>query len=178
MREPLIELIERTLEAHREGKHARIRMKMNSLVDQSCIEALYRASQAGVPIDLNVRGICCLRPGVPGVSETINVVSVVGRFLEHSRIYSFEFGDERAMYIGSADLMPRNLDTRVELLAPIERPSCKAELTTRSTAASPTTPTPGRSTPTAAGPAGPAAPARCTAELMERTLAASAAAGA
>jgi polyphosphate kinase len=103
-------------------------MKMNSLVDQRCIDALYRASQAGVPIDLNVRGICCLTPGVAGVSETINVVSIVGRFLEHSRIYSFEYGDERAMYIGSADLMPRNLDTRVELLVPIEKPDLQAEL--------------------------------------------------
>ena len=103
-------------------------MKMNSLVDQQCIEALYRASQAGVPIDLNVRGICCLLPGVPGVSETINVVSVVGRFLEHSRIYSFHRGDEHSYYIGSADLMPRNLDTRVELLAPVEDPELQAEL--------------------------------------------------
>ena len=128
MREPLLELIERTVAAHLDGKHARIRMKMNSLVDQRCIEALYRASQAGVPIDLNVRGICCLTPGVPGVSETINVVSIVGRFLEHSRIYMFEFGDEQAVYMGSADLMPRNLDTRVELLVPIERPELRAEL--------------------------------------------------
>jgi polyphosphate kinase len=128
MREPLLELIERTAAARLEGKHARIRMKMNSLVDQRCIEALYRASQAGVPIDLNVRGICCLTPGVPGVSETIRVVSVVGRFLEHSRIYSFEFGDECVTYIGSADLMPRNLDARVELLVPIERPELQAEL--------------------------------------------------
>jgi polyphosphate kinase len=128
MREPLIELIERTAAAKLEGKHARIRMKMNSLVDQRCIEALYRASQAGVPIELNVRGICCLTPGVPGVSETIHVVSVVGRFLEHSRIYTFELGEERVMYIGSADLMPRNLDARVELLVPIERPELQAEL--------------------------------------------------
>ena len=127
MREPLIELIDRTAAAARAGRHARIRMKMNSLADQRCIVALYRASQAGVPIDLNVRGICCLTPGVPGVSETINVVSVVGRFLEHSRIYSFEIGDERVMYIGSADLMPRNLDARVELLVPIERPDLQAE---------------------------------------------------
>jgi polyphosphate kinase len=103
-------------------------MKMNSLVDQRCIEALYRASQAGVPIDLNVRGICCLRPGVEGVSETIRVVSVVGRFLEHSRIYAFHRGDKRRYYIGSADLMPRNLDNRVELLVPIETPELQAEL--------------------------------------------------
>jgi polyphosphate kinase len=128
LRGPLLELIERTIEAHRAGEPARIEMKMNSLVDQRCIEALYRASQAGVPIDLNVRGICCLLPGIPGVSETINVTSIVGRFLEHSRIYSFRFGDEHAVYIGSADLMPRNLDTRVELLVPVERAELQAEL--------------------------------------------------
>jgi polyphosphate kinase len=128
MREPLLELIDRTIAARQAGEHARIRMKMNSLVDQRCIEALYRASQAGVPIDINVRGICCLRPGVPGVSESINVVSIVGRFLEHSRIYEFEYGSERSVYIGSADLMPRNLDTRVELLVPVERPDLQSEL--------------------------------------------------
>ena len=128
MREPLIEEIDQTIAAHEAGVPARITMKMNSLVDQRCIEALYRASQAGVPIDLNVRGICCLLPGVPGVSETIRVVSVVGRFLEHSRIYSFHRGDEHVYYIGSADLMPRNLDTRVELLAPVEDPELQAEL--------------------------------------------------
>jgi len=128
MRVPLIEEIERTTEAHRNGESARIVLKMNSLVDQPCIEALYRASQAGVPIDLNVRGICCLIPGIPGVSETINVVSVVGRFLEHSRIYSFHRGEDQTCYIGSADLMPRNLDTRVELLVPVEHPELQAEL--------------------------------------------------
>ena len=128
MRGPLIEEIDRVIAAHEAGEPARIAMKMNSLVDQQCIEALYRASQAGVPIDLNVRGICCLLPGVPGVSETINVVSVVGRFLEHSRIYSFHRGDEHIYYIGSADLMPRNLDTRVELLTPVEDSDLQAEL--------------------------------------------------
>jgi polyphosphate kinase len=128
LRGPLIEEIERTAAAHEAGEPARIVMKMNSLVDRECIEALYRASQAGVRIDLNVRGICCLLPGVPGVSETISVVSVVGRFLEHSRIYSFHRGDESVYYIGSADLMPRNLDTRVELLTPVEDPELKPEL--------------------------------------------------
>jgi polyphosphate kinase len=128
LREPLIEQIEMTVRAHEAGGPARIVMKMNSLVDQKIIEALYRASMAGVPIELNVRGICCLLPGIPGVSDTIEVVSVVGRFLEHSRVYSFHRGDEHVYYIGSADLMPRNLDTRVELLTPIERPELQAEL--------------------------------------------------
>ncbi|MGI8412754.1 MAG: polyphosphate kinase 1 [Solirubrobacteraceae bacterium] len=128
LREPLIEEIDATVAAHEAGEDARIAMKMNALVDRRCIEALYRASRAGVPIDLNVRGICCLRPGVPGVSETIRVVSVVGRFLEHSRIFSFHRGDEHSFYIGSADLMPRNLDTRVELLVPIQNEELRAEL--------------------------------------------------
>jgi polyphosphate kinase len=128
LREPLLEEISKTVAAHEAGEATRVVMKMNSLVDQRCIEALYRASQAGVPIDLIVRGTCCLRPGIEGVSDTIRVVSVVGRFLEHSRIYSFQRGAERRYYIGSADLMPRNLDNRVELLVPIERTELKAEL--------------------------------------------------
>jgi polyphosphate kinase len=119
LRDAVIAEIERTVAAHEAGESARIAMKMNSLVDRRCIRALYRASQAGVRIDLNIRGICCLVPGVPGVSETIRVNSVVGRFLEHSRIYAFERSGETAVYIGSADLMPRNLDTRVELVAPV-----------------------------------------------------------
>jgi polyphosphate kinase len=128
LRVPLLEEIDKTIASHAAGEPSRIVMKMNSLVDQQCIEALYRASQAGVPIELNVRGICCLKPGVPGVSETITVHSVVGRFLEHSRIYTFHFGEESTYYIGSADLMPRNLDTRVELLVPIENTELRAEL--------------------------------------------------
>jgi polyphosphate kinase len=95
-------------------------MKMNALVDKRCIRALYEASRAGVEVQLNIRGICCLVPGVEGISDNIAVTSVVGRFLEHSRIFAFERGDEQLVLIGSADLMPRNLDTRVELVAPVE----------------------------------------------------------
>jgi polyphosphate kinase len=128
MRDGIIEEIERTIAAKEGGRSARIVMKMNSLVDKRCIAALYRASQAGVPVELNIRGICCLRPGVPGVSENITVNSIVGRFLEHSRIYAFERDGDHRLYIGSADLMPRNLDTRVELLAPVRDESLRAEL--------------------------------------------------
>jgi polyphosphate kinase len=120
--------IERTIEAHQAGEPARIRMKMNALLDPPCIRALYRASQAGVEVQLNIRGICSLRPGVPGVSEKIEVTSVVGRFLEHSRIYSFERGEEKRIYIGSPDLMPRNLYNRVELLTPVEAPELQVQL--------------------------------------------------
>lgn len=119
MRSSILEEIEATIRAHREGQETRIWMKMNSLVDRACIEALYEASQAGVEVELNIRGICCLRPGVPGLSANIRVVSVVGRFLEHSRIYSFQRGEERSVLMGSADLMPRNLDSRVELVTPV-----------------------------------------------------------
>jgi polyphosphate kinase len=103
-------------------------MKMNALVDRRVIRALYRASQAGLTVDLNIRGICCLVPGIEGVSENIRVVSVVGRFLEHSRIFAFERNGSTRVYIGSADLMPRNLDTRVELDAPVEDEVLKEDL--------------------------------------------------
>jgi polyphosphate kinase len=128
MRGRLVEEIEATVAAHRAGEEARIALKMNALVDAGCIQALYEASQAGVPVDLNVRGVCCLRPGVPGVSENVRVVSIVGRFLEHSRIYAFRRGEETRVLTGSADLMPRNLDSRVELVVPIEDATLKAEL--------------------------------------------------
>jgi len=128
IRDGIMAQINATIEAHERGEHARIALKMNSLVDRRCIRALYRASQAGVPVELNVRGICCLRPGVPGVSEKISVVSVLGRFLEHSRVYAFERGEQTTVLIGSADLMPRNLDTRVELLTPVEDEAAREDL--------------------------------------------------
>jgi polyphosphate kinase len=129
LKEGIVGEIDRTIEAHSSERPARIRMKMNSLLDAPCIRALYRASQAGVQVDLNVRGICALRPGVEGVSENIRVVSIVGRFLEHSRIFSFERPGEQRIYIGSADLMPRNLYNRVELLAPVEDEANQEQLT-------------------------------------------------
>ena len=128
MRKWFLDQVERTILAKRDGKDARIVLKMNALVDARCIRALYEASQEGVRVDLAIRGICCLRTGVPDVSENIRVVSVVGRFLEHSRIYGFHRGYERDYWIGSPDLMPRNLDTRVELLAPVTEPALRAEL--------------------------------------------------
>ena len=128
MRKWFIREVERTIEAKQAGQDARIALKMNALVDARCIRALYEASQAGVRVDLAVRGICCLRPGVPDISENISVVSVVGRFLEHSRVFSFQRGDEREFWIGSPDLMPRNLDTRVELLVPVTSEPLRSEL--------------------------------------------------
>jgi polyphosphate kinase len=122
--------IERTIAAHSPDAPARIRLKMNALLDATSIRALYRASQAGVEVKLNVRGICALRPGVPGVSENVEVVSIVDRFLEHSRIFSFERpGEPPSIYIGSADVMPRNLYNRVELVTPILDEKLRAELT-------------------------------------------------
>jgi len=120
LRQQVIEQIERETDHHRLQGDGYIAFKMNALVDTRCIQALYRASQAGVRIDLQVRGICCLRPGLSGISETITVTSVVGRFLEHARIYYFRHGGEHEVLIGSADLMPRNLDLRVEILVPVQ----------------------------------------------------------
>jgi polyphosphate kinase len=120
MRARLLDLIDREAQHARAGRPARIVAKMNALVDPEAIEALYSASRAGVQIDLIVRGICCLRPGVPAVSDRIRVISIVGRFLEHSRLYYFANGGTEEFYIGSADWMPRNFDRRVEAVAPVE----------------------------------------------------------
>jgi polyphosphate kinase len=113
-------LIQREIERQQQGEQGHLIFKMNSLVDKPIIRLLYQASQAGVRIDLIVRGMCCLRPEVPGLSENIHVISIVGRFLEHSRIYYFRNGGNEQIYLGSADLMPRNFDRRVEVLFPIE----------------------------------------------------------
>ena len=122
LRERLEDLIEREIQHAIEGRPAGLIFKMNALVDPRMIRALYRASQAGVKVQLLVRGICCLRPGLPGISENIEVISVVGRFLEHSRVYYFLNNGEERIWMGSADLMPRNIDHRVEVLTPIRDP--------------------------------------------------------
>ncbi len=131
VRAGLIERIEEQVELHRAGRPALIQMKCNAIIDEEIIDALYRASMAGVPIDLWIRGICAIRPGVPGLSETVRVRSVVGRFLEHSRIYAFGTGASDSpgeVWIGSADLMHRNLDRRVEVLVRVTDESQRAEL--------------------------------------------------
>jgi polyphosphate kinase len=128
LRARLTELIEREAEHAGAGRPAGLVIKVNALTDDQMIRVLYRASQAGVSIDLIVRGTCCLRPGVPGVSDTIRVRSIVGRFLEHSRLYWFRNGGDEEIYIGSADLMERNLDRRVETLTPVRDPDRLREL--------------------------------------------------
>ncbi len=131
LRQGITELIDNEAAVARAGGHGAITMKMNSLVDPMMINALYDASRAGVDIELIVRGICCLRPGVPGLSESIRVRSLIGRFLEHSRIFRFANAAGRGepeIFVSSADLMPRNLDRRVEIIAPVHAPNCVEHL--------------------------------------------------
>jgi polyphosphate kinase len=128
LRQGMLKLIEREMGHVQAGRQGRIIAKMNSLVDEEMIRALYQASQAGVEIDLIVRGICCLRPGVPGVSDRIRVISIIGRYLEHARIFYFTNDGDEEVYIGSADWMPRNLDRRVEAVTPVEEPAAIQEL--------------------------------------------------
>ncbi len=128
MKKKFIKLIEAEAQNALEGTPARIRAKMNSLCDPDIIKALYYASSCGVEIELIVRGICCLKSGIPGVSENIHVRSIVGDFLEHSRIFYFENGGEELLYLGSADWMPRNLERRVEIVFPVEDDRIKKEV--------------------------------------------------
>ena len=130
LRDRLMGLIQREVHHCQANRSGRIVLKMNALVDPGMIQALYKASQAGVKIDLIVRGICCLRPGIAGISDNIRVISVMGRFLEHSRIFYFHNNGDSEVFIGSADWMPRNLDRRVEVVVPIEEPTLAQELKT------------------------------------------------
>jgi polyphosphate kinase len=128
MRRQLIDAIFAEIASHREHGKGHMVLKMNSLVDREVIRALYAASREGVKIDLIVRGVCCLRPGVPGWSESIRVISLVGRFLEHSRVFAFRNGGDLKVYIGSADAMERNFDRRVEVITPVDSPELKEHL--------------------------------------------------
>lgn len=128
LRRKLEELIHEEIRCAERGERAHLIFKMNALEDPEMIRLLYKASQAGVRVDLLVRGVCCLRPGVEGVSDNIRVTSIVGRFLEHSRIYYFRNGGKERVFLGSADLMVRNLDRRVEVLFPVENPNLVSRL--------------------------------------------------
>jgi polyphosphate kinase len=120
LRKKLEKMIQREIEHAQQGRKAHLIFKLNSLVDPQMIQLLYQASQAGVQVDLLVRGMCCLRPGIKGVSENIRVTSIVGRYLEHSRLFYFLNDGKETIYLGSADLMPRNLNDRVEVVFPVE----------------------------------------------------------
>jgi len=128
LRRQLVDQIRAVAAAAEAGQTARIRIKVNNLTDADIVEELYKASQAGAEIDLVIRAICTLVPGVPGLSETIRVRSVLGRFLEHSRLFCFEAGERKSYFLGSADLMPRNLDHRIEVVVPVEDPRVRTEL--------------------------------------------------
>lgn len=128
LKKSLIDKIEREIEVHKANGGGYIAMKANGLIDSDIIASLYRASNAGVRVDLNIRGLCCLKPGVPGISENIRVTSIVDRFLEHSRIYYFNNGGKPEMYMGSSDMMPRNLLARVEVLFPVKDPALMASI--------------------------------------------------
>ena len=128
LKKALLSKIEREISQHSSGSPGLIQFKTNALEDKQITEALYRASQAGVRVDLIVRDSCRLRPGIPGLSENISVISVVGRFLEHSRIYYFRNGGSQEYFIGSADLMKRNLEARVEVVVPVEGKELQDEL--------------------------------------------------
>jgi len=128
LRDKLLEMIEAETKRKQQGQKAHIVIKLNSLVDPQIIDALYVASQAGVTVKLNIRGICCLRPGVAGLSENIEAVSIIDRLLEHARIFYFYHGGDERVYISSADWMPRNLDRRIELLVPVEDTAARRRL--------------------------------------------------
>lgn len=128
LRNRILDLIEAETSRCEQGQKAEITAKLNALVDTQVIDALYRASQAGVKVQLNIRGVCCLKPGVKGLSESVRVVSIVDRYLEHARILCFHHGGDDQLFISSADWMPRNLDRRIELLVPVEDPAAKKKL--------------------------------------------------
>ncbi len=130
LRRELVERIRAVGAAAAAGEHARIRIKVNNIADPQIVEELYKASQAGAEIDLIVRAVCVLRPGIEGLSERIRVRSILGRFLEHSRLYCFEAGETKSYLLGSADLMPRNLDHRIEMIVPVEAAHVRAEIET------------------------------------------------